>query len=80
MSPCNVQRWKTISKTKSTKQFDEYIYIYIYVCACVCVCVCVCACVWGGGGGNEDPKSNLNGQSRLFLRMHLESRGRSLVM
>ena len=67
MSPCNVQRWKTISKTKSTKQFDEYIYIY--------VCVCVC-----GGGGNEDPKSNLNGQSRLFLRMHLESRGRSLVM
>ena len=59
-------------------QLNSLMNIYIYIC--VCVCVCVCACVWGGGGGNEDPKSNLNGQSRLFLRMHLESRGRSLVM
>ena len=46
---------------------------------CVCVCVCVCVC-WGGGGGDEDPKSNLKRQSRLFPRMHHGPRGRVLVM
>ena len=29
---------------------------------------------------DEDPKSDLNGQSRLFPRMHLGPQGRALIM